>query len=154
MGFNSGFKGLIWGKNIVRRTKQQKNHQDLRFWLSVKLNTRLHLVPRSRMCEALPPLPSMHLYLQVRAGTNVPFLTYSELRIQAKHSCLLNNVLRLLCRVGKYGRGFEWNPYRYRNAPVGSRRATESDCRDRVRGQLPLNHGGTEVCSRWLFLQY
>jgi len=24
----------------------------------VKLTTRLHLVPRSRMCEAIPPLPN------------------------------------------------------------------------------------------------
>jgi len=69
------------GKKWCTYDKTAKNHQDIRFWLTVKLTTRLHLVPRSRMREALPPLPSMYLYLHVWAGTNVPLLTYSELRI-------------------------------------------------------------------------
>jgi hypothetical protein len=28
-------------------------------WPEVKLTTRLHLVPRLRMCEAVPPLPNI-----------------------------------------------------------------------------------------------
>jgi len=42
----------------------------------VKLTTRLHLVPRSRMCEAIPPLP------------NTPSLCDAHLKLKEQIECL------------------------------------------------------------------
>jgi len=141
------------GEKIVYLRQNSKRTTGTRFLLTVKLTTRLHLVPRSTTREALPLLPLMYPYLHVWAGQmylSWPTVNYAYNKTVSSFKRSSATTLR----IGKCGRGFEWHLYRSRNAPVGSRRATESDCRDRVRGQLPHNHGGTEVCSRWLFLQY
>jgi len=44
----------------------------------VKLTTHVYLVPRSRMCGAIPPLPSMHSWrgAQLKHTDNFTFLLH------------------------------------------------------------------------------